>query len=355
MRHSGKVAVDYGIVLSGGGTTIGEMVEIGRRADAAGVSSVYCVEASRTALVPLAAIASQTERVRLGPYIQNAYARSPLMTAMSAVDLDEFSGGRFVLCLGVGNRQINERYQGIRVERPARKMEEYVSIVRQMVRAQPGETVSFQGEIHRVDGWRPAVKPLRSAIPVYLAAIHPAMRRVVGRVADGLALGSLCSPEYLEHAIRPAVLGGAESTGRDPGELRFLMACLVAVDDDRDEARMVVRRAIARMFWPLAHPYYEFLLREQGFSAVAEAAAQHVPEGRVEQALEAMSDEFVDTVAVAGSLSECRAALARYETLADEIVLVNPRLSAAAAGQADGTAVEAYDALIECAAGGRGD
>jgi 5,10-methylenetetrahydromethanopterin reductase len=341
--------VEYGIALSAGGMTIDEMVEVGRRADASDVNSVYCVEAYRSALIPLAAIAQHTARLKVGSYIMNAYGRSPLMTAMSAIDFDELCGGRFVLCIGVGNRHINEKYQGIPVKRPARKMEEYISIVRQMVRAIPGETVSFAGEIHGVDEWPPAVHPVRPSIPVYLAAIHPAMRRVVGRAADGLAMGSLCSPEYLQHVVRPGVIDGAVSAGRDPGALRFLMACLVGVDDDREAARTTVRRAITRMFWPLPHPYYEFLLREQGFGAAADAAAKYVPEGKIEKAMDAFSDELVDSIAVAGTPAECRERLRCYAGLADEVIMVNPALPTPRGSIDRGSFVASYDQLMACA------
>jgi 5,10-methylenetetrahydromethanopterin reductase len=339
--------MEFGIVLAGGGSSIEEMVELGKRAEQA-VDSVYCVEAWRSALVPLAAIAQRTSSVKLGTFILNAYGRSPLLTAMSAIDLDELSGGRFVLGIGVGNHQINELYQGIPTKQPLRKMEEYVSIVRQMVEARPGETVSFEGTVHSVVEWPPAVKPLRSTIPIYLAAIHPAMRRVVGRVADGLALGSLCSPSYLAESIRPAVIEGAVSADRDPDALRYLVACLVSADEDREAARLAVRRAICRMFWPLPHPYYEFLLNEQGFGDAAAAALKHVPEGRIEQAMEAMSDELIDTVAVAGTPEECRRKLRRYEGLADEIILVNPGLPTTESSDR-AAFLATYDTVMQCA------
>ena len=99
-----------GLIFSGGGTTIRRMAELAREAELAGLDAVYLCEAWRSGFVGLAAIALATEKVEIGPYILNAYGRSPWLTAMSAIDLDELSGGRLVLGIGTGNKHINEEW-----------------------------------------------------------------------------------------------------------------------------------------------------------------------------------------------------------------------------------------------------
>ncbi|MDH3640956.1 MAG: LLM class flavin-dependent oxidoreductase, partial [Gammaproteobacteria bacterium] len=86
-----------GLIFSGGGTSMQQMIALARSAEQAGIDSIYLTEAWRSGFVGLAAIAMATERVEIGPYILNAYARSAWVTAMSAIDLDELSGGRLVL------------------------------------------------------------------------------------------------------------------------------------------------------------------------------------------------------------------------------------------------------------------
>jgi alkanesulfonate monooxygenase SsuD/methylene tetrahydromethanopterin reductase-like flavin-dependent oxidoreductase (luciferase family) len=344
--------MEFGIMLPGGGHSIHEGIEIARIAEDRGLASVYCVEAYRSALVPLAAIAANTRRVKVGPYILNAWGRSPWLTSMSAVDCDELSQGRFVLCLGPGNRHINEDKQGLTFQRPAAKMQEYIELVRRMTSARPdGEPLSYSGEFHTLTKWLPDVMPFRQRIPVYAAAVAPAMRRVVGRVADGAALGTLCSPEYLADAIRPDILAAAEQAGRNPEDVGFLMAYFVSVDEDREAARNAVRRAIAGLYGPLPHPYYDYLIREQGFSKVADAALKHVPEGRIEHAIEGMSDDFVDALTAAGNLDDCRRSLQRYEGLTDEIIFVNARGPAPQPGGPgdESAAVRSYITMMACA------
>ena len=83
------------------------------RARPRGMDSMYTVEAGRSAFVSAAAVIAATERVTVGTYIANAYAREPWLTAIAARDLDEMSGGRFTLGLGTGNRHFNEWYMGV--------------------------------------------------------------------------------------------------------------------------------------------------------------------------------------------------------------------------------------------------
>ena len=298
-----------------------ELVELGRRAEAHRVDALYLAEAWRSGFVPLTALAAATERVRLGPYVLNAYGRSPFVTAMAAVDLDEFSGGRLVLGVGGGNKVINEVWQGIPHARVLTKMEEYVTVLRQAARTRLGERLDFQGQVHEMH-WVPSVDPIRP-FPVILAGIFPRMLRVVGRCADGLAAGAVISAEYLRDVMKPAVTKAAADADRDPGELRFYCGSFLSVDADRERARRRAREAICALFDPLPHPYYEFTLREQGFAPAADAALRFMPEGELERAVDAIPEEAIDRVAIAGTPDDCLARLAEYDGIADELILVN--------------------------------
>ncbi len=311
-----------GLIFPGGGMAQRDMLAVARQAEAAGFDSLYVTEAWRSAFVPLTALALATERVRIGSYVLNAYGRSPFIAGMSAVDLDELSGGRLLLGVGSGNRHINADWQGVPHEQPYRKMTEYVENLKQILATPAGGRVSYTGEIHRMD-WTPAVTPVRKSVPIYLSAIFPRMVRVAGRVADGLALGAVLSAAYARDVIQPAARTAAEAAGRDPAALGFLMGAFVSVHDDREVARRAAREAICRLFAPLPHPYYDYLLREQGFAAAADAAQRYMPEGKLRRAAEAMTDEVVDTVTIAGTPEECRRRLADYEGIVDEVIFVN--------------------------------
>lgn len=333
-----------GLIFPGGGMSQQDMLSVARQAEAAGFDSLYVTEAWRSAFVPLTALALATERVRIGSYVLNAYGRSPFIAGMSAVDLDELSGGRLLLGVGSGNRHINAEWQGIAHERPYRKMAEYVENLKQILATPAGARVSYAGEMHRMD-WVPAVTPVRDTLPVYLSAVFPRMVRVAGRVADGLALGAVLSAAYARDVIQPAARTAAAEADRDPARLGFLMAAFVSVDADRQRARHAAREAICRLFAPLPHPYYDYLLREQGFSAAAAAAQKYMPEDKLEQAVAALSDELVDSVAIAGTVDDCRRRLADYEGIVDEVLCVN----VSPVGGGSGDARESFRDVLQLA------
>ena len=210
--------------------------------------------------------------------------------------------------------------------------------------------MDYDGEVHSMH-WSPAVQPTRPSIPVHLAAIYPRMVNVAGRVADGLALGALLSVAYVRDVVAPAARAAAARAGRDPAELRFLMAGFTSVDDDPEHARDSARRAICSLYHPLPHPYYDFLLREQGFSAAADAATKLVPDGRLEAAAEAMDDALIASLCIAGTPDECRARTAEYDGVVDEMIYSNVAAVSSTLsheGVASGT-VESYQRIIDMA------
>lgn len=331
-----------GIIFAGGGTTIRQMAELARQAELAGLDSVYVTEAWRSGFVPLAAIAQATDSIEIGTYILNAYARSPWLAAMSAVDLDELSGGRLVLGVGTGNKHINEVWQGVPQQRPLRKMEQYVSVLRRAVATRAGEELDYAGDMHAMR-WTPAVPPLRPAIPVFLAAVFPGMVSVAARVADGIALGALLSPEYIRDVVRPRFEEAALAAGRDPAQLGTTTAPFVSVGEDAEAARNAARAAICRLYAPLPHPYYDYALREQGFSRAADHATKWMAEGQLERAMEGFTDDVIDAVVIAGNIDHCRRLLQRFEGVVDQTLFVNVNYS----GESTEATIGAFHDLIE--------
>lgn len=316
MRHS--------LLFAGVGTPLSQMVETARAAESEGMHGVYCVEAYRSGFVPLAAIAAATSNITIGPYILNAYGRTPFITGLSAIDLDELCGGRLVLGIGNGNGNvhINRRFQGLESERPLAKMREYVEIVRRMVRTPRGGSVTYSGKVHQIN-WTAHVKPVRSSIPVWMSAISPKMITTAAAVADGIAMGVLFSPEYIRERVRPPAWEAAAAAGRDPKELSFAMGALVAVDENLDRARTAIKATICSFYHPIPHPYYDLLLREHGFSQAADACARFVPIGDTASAMQRIEDAVVDRLAIVGTPAQCARRMAQYEGLIDEVIYLN--------------------------------
>ncbi|MEX2481648.1 MAG: LLM class flavin-dependent oxidoreductase [Gammaproteobacteria bacterium] len=308
-------------ILFTGADSLCDTVAVGRAAEAAGFDALYMVEAYRSAWVALSALAAATERVTLGPYVLNAYARSPMLTAMTAADFQELSQGRLHLGIGGGNRLINEQWQGIPHTRVLTKMREYVEILRIAARTPAGQPIAYDGAVHQMH-WTPRVAPA-TPYPISLAAIFPKMLAVAASIADGIAGGATLSPEFLSEFLRPTVAAHAAKADRDPAAIEWRAVMFAAVSDDRAAAYGAARAGLCALFAPLPHPYYEYTMTEQGYGEVVERLRRLVPAGRLDAAIEAIPDAMVERFTIAGTLAECRARLAAYDDVLDEILLSN--------------------------------
>lgn len=310
-----------GLILVGAGMRVHHMVEIAQRAEQAKFATMAIAEAWRSAWVPLSAMAAGTKKIKFAPYVLNAYGRSPLITGMSAIDFHDLSDGRLVLGVGGGNKTINEVWQGIPHARVLTKMREYVDIQKRIARTRLGDTLDYQGRIHQMS-WSPAVDPLAKPYPVYLAAVFPSMLKVAAEVADGIAGGATLSPAYLEH-VKQQAHDYAAAAERDFSSLAWNAVMVFAMNDDRNAARRAAREAICHFYAPLPHPYYEFTMREQGFGLIADKLLQLMPQGELEAAINTISDECLDTIAICGTPAECRQRMQAYCGLLDEMLLLN--------------------------------
>lgn len=323
--------------------SLGMVVELAKEGEAAGFDSMMVVEAGRSATVPAAAVINATSTCRVGTYVVNAYAREPWLTGLAARDLDELSGGRFVLGVGTGNKHFNDWYMGADMASPIAKMRDYMTIVKSVVEGKRGEAVRHQGAKHSIR-WRASFEPERDTIPVYLSASGPNMVKLAGEVSDGVGVGIMSSVEFMRDIVMPNAQAGAAAAGRTPADVAFPMAAMVSVNQDVALARDAVKQAICELFHPVPHPYYDSQLRQLGFGDFADQAAILMPQAKLREAMDLVPDEVVDTMTITGTVAECAARIADYEGIADEIVMFR----IAQPGESRG--VSAWEDLFELAA-----
>ncbi len=306
-------------LLLGFEDSLATIVDLAREGEAAGFGSMYTVEAGRSAYVPAAAVINATSECRVGTYIVNAYAREPWLTGLAARDLDELSGGRFVLGVGTGNPHFNDWYMGADSSRPIAKMRDYMTIVRAVVAGEQGQAVRHEGPEHSIR-WRASWSPTRPTIPVYMSASGPNMVRLAGEVSDGVGVGIMSSVDFMADIVRPNARAAAEAAGRDPDAIAFPMGALVSVNADPELARAATSAAICGLFHPVPHPYYESQLRQLGFGEFTDRALELMPQGKTKEAMALVPDEVIDTMTITGTPEQCAARIAQYEGLADEII-----------------------------------
>jgi probable F420-dependent oxidoreductase len=286
-------------------SNVQETVEAARLAEAAGFESVWATEfTDRSAVVAMAAMAMATERITIGSAIAYAFGRTPLVLADEARDLDTLSNGRLILGLGTGTKRMQQDWHGLDGEHPASRMEELVPLIRRLLRLHEGP-VEHEGRFYRVvvRPTAPVAPPLRTDIPLYMAGVNPRMVESAGRVADGLVGHPLFTREYVTEVVRPALARGAEHAGRSEAvPIAGYITC--SVSDDADEAR---RNAKAIVAFNASVRTYRPIVELHGFEAEADAIRAAWKNGDWAAMTEAVSDEMLDTVALAGTPAEVRA------------------------------------------------
>ena len=189
------------------------VVTVAREMEAVGAGSVMLAEAGRSAVTQASAVIAATESIEVGTYVMNAFARSPWLTGLTARDLDEMSGGRFVMGVGTGNLHFNDWYMGVDSSKPLAAMRDFVQIVRQVAAAPVGTRVTYDGPVHQVAKWRASFPPLRDSVPIYLSASGPNMMQLAAEVSDGIGVGIMASADFMRDTVRPNAVVAAESVG----------------------------------------------------------------------------------------------------------------------------------------------
>jgi F420-dependent oxidoreductase-like protein len=300
------------------GVTSRDQLAIVQEAERLGYDSVWAAEAyGSDAATVLGWIAGQTERIRIGSAIFQMPARSPAMTAMTAATLDQLSGGRMMLGIGSSGPQVAEGWHGQRFARQLQRTREYVTVVRKALNR---ERLEFHGETIELplpDGPGKALKltiaPVQDRIPIYLAAIGPKNTALAGEVADGW-IPIFFSPEHVGE-LRPLLEEGAARAGRSLDGFDIAPTVSVAIDDDVDAARDLVRPVIALYVGGMGsrkQNFYNALACRYGFEEAAREIQDLYLDGRRDEAAAAVPDELVDTVALCGPPDRIRDRLAVY-------------------------------------------
>jgi len=304
------------------GIDIRTMAELAAAADAAGLAGVWAPELyDRSATISAAAMIGATERIGVGTSIAYGVGRSPLTLAAEARDLDDLSGGRFVLGLGNGTRRMISDWHGQDPSAPAVRMEELVTLVRKLWRMHEGP-VEHDGRFYRVrlQVTGSVAAPARQ-IPIYTAGVNPRMIETAGRAADGLLGHVLFTTGYISDVVLPAIDRGARHTDRSPADVTIASLVLAAVSDDVAQARREVAAQIA--FYASAKTYAP-LLQTIGFGAQALSIREAFGRGDLAGMVAAVTDRMIDALAVAGTVDDVRAGLRRYERLLDHAILYVP-------------------------------
>jgi len=281
-------------------------------AERLGFDSVWTAEAyGSDAVSPLGYIAAKTTKIHLGTAIMQMPARSPAMTAMSAMTLDGLSGGRFILGLGPSGPQVAEGWHGVAYGKPLTRTREYITIIRKILERQ--EPLRFEGSHYQLPYTGPGAsglgKPLKSILhgrpdmKIFTASISPNGMRCAGEVSDGV-FPVWMNPERFD-VFKPHLEEGFAKAGGGKNLERFEVAPFVTavMGDDLDKCRLPVKGMMSLYIGGMGargKNFYNDYARRLGYEEAAATIQDLYLDGKKGEALAAVPDSLVDDVALIG-------------------------------------------------------
>jgi len=316
---SGSVRVD--LHLTGDQISVNDMIQFGTMAEQADLGGVWTAEAWRDSLVTLAPIAAATSKIRVGTDVSQ-WTRTPPSLELAAADLDDVSDGRFTLGLGTAPKEWNEGWHGISYEKPVRRMREYVEALRLLWQASPMNPVSFNGEVFSISNYIRLRGSLERPVPIHLGATLPGMAALAGEIAEGVHFNVVLSAPHIRDVMLPAVEVGARRAGRSLSDVEKGVLVSTAVSDDRAEAVQWAKHQIA--FYAGVASYFEPVMERHGFSEEYVRARDAFQSGDPVAAIDAITDEMVDQLALAGTPDDVRRKVSRFDGVVDFVMLYAP-------------------------------
>lgn len=277
------------------------LLEISKLAEEAGFSRLWATEyLDRDALIRSAAIASVTSRIGLASGISYSFTRAPLALAAAATDLQELSGGRFNLGLGVGTKGMRTKWYGIDQAKPVASLIECADLLRKLWDAD--QPVNFEGKFYKCNVPTPGFKERLQKFPpisIVGSGLNAKMLQAAGHL-DGVGLHPLTmAPNYFNHTIRNIV--------KDYSEAKSLLAMWVitSIDPNRKAARFRARKTLAFYF---STPSYASVSEGEDWSDIPNLISSAFKKdgySKLDDIARLISDEMLDAFCITGPPDEC--------------------------------------------------
>jgi len=301
-----------GFLLGYSGKHIHIPIDLIKQAESMGYDSVWTAEAyGNDAVTSAAYVLAQTSKIRVGTAIMQMPARTPAMCAMTAMSLDQLSGGRFIVGLGASGPQVVEGWHGVPYGKPVTRTKEYIQIMRKIFEREG--PVEFDGQMYQMpnqsEGTTGLGKPLKSIlaaasdIPIYTASITPAGLRCAGEVADGVFPVWMDPNKY--DVLGESIEQGFEKAGNGKSLKDFDIApfVTVAMNDDLDAAYDALRPWLALYIGGMGAKnknfYHDYATR-LGYGDAADQIQELYLSGKKPEAEALVPNELLDEVSLIG-------------------------------------------------------
>jgi len=287
-------------------------LEIVRYAETKGFEAVWQAESRlvRDAIVPMAAYAAVTDRIKIGSGVINNWTRNIGLLAATFLTLDDLAPGRIVCGIGAWWDPL-ARNVGIDRRNPLQAMRETVEVLRRLLNM---ERVTFHGEFHHVDGIELDVVHGRREprhVPIYIGATGPKMMELTGEIADGVVLNYCVPPDYNHEALEQLKTGAARS-GRDLADIDRPQLVVCSVDHDREKALDSTRQLLTQYLAQQPH-----IAKASGVSPEVVQKIQAIlgwpaTHEQIQSAKHLVSDELIQRITASGTPQEARRKVEEY-------------------------------------------
>ena len=298
--------------------------ELGRRAAEAGLSGLVVTEAGRTAYLTCGALVVAAD-IDVLTGIAVAFPRSPMVTAATAWELAEASGGRFRLGLGAQVRAHVQRRYGSEFDPPGPRLREYVIAVKAIFESfREGAPLAVEGEFYNLSllppTWSPGPIDCPNP-PVDVAAVNPWMLRMAAEEADGVHVHPLNTPTYLEETVLPNLEKGAARSGRNVTDLEVIVPAFLVVGDTDVERHGWRERARMQVAFYGSTPNYAFIFEQLDREGTTDLIRERQRAGDIPGMAAVIDDDLLKHFVTEGSWDDIADTIVdKYDGIATRVV-----------------------------------
>ncbi len=311
-------------------------VKVGEMAadiEQAGFDGAYTFEGKSDPFISLTAAALRTQKIELMTSIAVAFARNPMSLAYIGNDLQNLSGGRFILGLGTQVKAHIERRFSMPWGKPVARMREMVLALRAIWNSwQTGERLKFEGEYYQHTLMSPVFSPApnpHGAPKIFIAGVGPVMTELVGEVGDGYFVHPFNTVKSLDALSLAAISRGLEKAGKSRDDFSISVQAVTATGLNDEELEASIAAARNQIGFYASTPAYLPILECHGWEGLQKEANTLVRENKWAELTTLIDDDILRTFAVVGTPKEVAAQMAeRYQGIADRIspVVYQPNL-----------------------------
>jgi 5,10-methylenetetrahydromethanopterin reductase len=287
-------------------------INFAQYAESKGFEAVWQAESRlvRDAIVPMAAFAATTSRIKIGSGVINNWTRNIGLLAATWLTLDDLAPNRMICGIGAWWDPL-ARQVGIERRKPLLAMRETIQVMRRLLRM---ERVTFHGEFHHVDEIELDIVHGRREprnIPIYIGATGNQMMELAGEIADGVVLNYCVPPEYDDKAME-LLDKGAKKSGRRVEDLDRPQLVVCAVDQDRQKAIQAAKALLTQYLAQQPHIAKASGVNEDLVKQIQSILGWPATKEQVEKAMQYVPDELVLKISATGTPEEARAKVSEY-------------------------------------------